>query len=71
MTIDEAIELLKDEKKAGVKSVILAWWNADMFGRQDDDAWADAADIVERKHDWSSTNDDIAMTLDIYTNDNK
>lgn len=67
MTIDEAIELLNAEKKAGVKSVILAWWNADMFDRADDDAWESDAAVVERKQDWSSTQEALQMTLDLYT----
>jgi len=69
MTIDEAIELLQAEKAAGTKSVILAWWNADMFSRQDDEAWEHAAEMVERKHDWSATQEDLAMTLDLYTSE--
>lgn len=69
MTIDEAISRLKAEKAAGVKSVIVAWWNADMFGRQDDEAWEHAAEMVERKHDWSSTHEDLQMTLDLFTNE--
>ena len=69
MTIDEAIKLLKAEKAAGVKSVIMAWWQADMFGRADDEAWEHAADMVERKHDWSATQEDLAMSLDLYTSE--
>jgi hypothetical protein len=69
MTIDEAIELLEAEKAAGVKSVIVAWWQADMFGRADDKSWEHAADIVERKHDWSSTHEGLAMSLDLYTSE--
>lgn len=69
MTIDEAIDLLKKEKKTGTKSVIIAWWSADMFGRTDDEAWENAADTVERKHDWSNTQEDLEMTLDLYTSE--
>jgi len=69
MTIDEAIENLKDAKKRGVKSVILAWWDALDFSRQDDEAWEHAAEMVERKHDWSSTHEDLQMTLDLYTSE--
>jgi len=69
MTVDEAIENLKAAKKSGTKSVILAWWNADMFGRQDDETWEHAADTVERKHDWSSTQESLQMTLDLYTSE--
>jgi hypothetical protein len=69
MTIDEAIELLKSEKAAGVKSVIVAWWTADMFDRTDDDAWDHDAALVERKQDWSSTQEALQMTLDLYTSE--
>jgi hypothetical protein len=69
MTIDEAIKNLQAEKRSGTKSVIIAWWNADMFNRPDDEAWEQAADVVERKHDWSSTHDDLAMALDMYTSE--
>lgn len=69
MTIDEAIENLKDAKRRGVKSVILAWWDALDFSRQDDEAWEHAAEMVERKHDWSSTHEDLQMTLDLYTSE--
>jgi hypothetical protein len=69
MTIDEAIARLNQEKKAGIKSVIVAWWDAGMFGRIDDEAWEHAAEVVERKHDWSSTHEDLQMTLDLYTSE--
>lgn len=69
MTIDEAIELLKNAKKRGVKSVILAWWEADQFEREDNEDWEQVADRIERKMDWSGTHDDLAMALDIYNNE--
>jgi len=69
MTIDEAIENLKAEKRSGSKSVIIAWWNSAMFGRKDDEAWEHAAEVVERKHDWSSTHEDLQTTLNLYTNE--
>lgn len=69
MTIDEAIENLKAEKRSGTKSVIIAWWNADMFDRADDDAWDHDAALVERKQDWSSTQEALQMTLDLYTSE--
>ena len=64
MTIDDAIELLQTAKKDGVKSVIAAWWYADQFGRKDDDKWADDAEFIDRKMDWSSTHDDLRARLD-------
>lgn len=69
MTIDEAIENLQAEKARGTKSIIIAWWDADAFGRQDDEAWEHAADIVEDKMDWSGAHDDLTMVLDLYTSE--
>jgi hypothetical protein len=69
MTIDEAIKNLEAAKRGGVKSIVLAWWSADMFEREDNDDWQYAASMVERKMDWSATHDAVAMTLDLYTGD--
>jgi hypothetical protein len=69
MTIEEAIENLEAARQRGVKSVILAYWEADQFQREDNEEWEHAAELVERKMDWSGTHDDLAMTLDLYTNE--
>jgi len=69
MTIDKAIENLKAAKKSGVKNIIAAWWFANQFQREDNDEWAHAAELVERKMDWSATHDALTMTLDLYTNE--
>lgn len=67
MTVDEAIKRLEAAKAAGVKSILVAWWEADAFDRVDDEAWEHAAELVERKFDWSGTHNDLAATLDMYT----
>ncbi len=67
MTVDEAIENLKAAKKRGVKNIVLAYWEADQFDREDDDVWANAADRIERKMDWSHTHEDISVLLELYT----
>ena len=69
MTIREAIENLEAAKKRGVKSVILAYWEADQFQREDNETWEHAAELVERKMDWSGTHDDLTMVLDLYTSE--
>ena len=70
MTIDEAIQNLKDAKKRGVKSIVLAWWDASMFDREDDDEWAADVEQIDDKFDWSSTQEDILMSLEaLATND--
>jgi hypothetical protein len=69
MTIDKAIELLQAEKAAGGKNIIAAWWLADQFQRADDEEWAHAAELIERKMDWSATHNDLQSMLDLYTNE--
>jgi len=69
VTINEAIDNLERAKKKGVKSVILAWWSADMFGRPDDADWERSSEIVEDKMDWSATHSDLTSVLDLYTGD--
>lgn len=63
MTIDEAIENLKAAKKGGTKSIVFAWWSADMFGREDDESWQHDAEIVEDKMDWSVAHENISWLL--------
>ena len=59
MTIDEAIEALKQAKKEGHKAAVFAWWFADMFDRVDDDQWLADTEYVEAQMDWSADHDVI------------
>lgn len=71
MTIDKAIELLQAEKAAGGKNIIAAWWLADQFDRQDDEAWAADVEQIDDKFDWSSTHGDILYCLESLLTDEK
>jgi len=64
MTIDEAIERLKEAKDEGVKNIILAFWDAEMFQTEDDAKWADKADDVEMTFDWSNTHSELQTYLE-------
>lgn len=63
MNIDDAIKNLKDAKKAGHKNIIMAWWEAECFGRNDDDSWASICEYIDDKMDWSNCHDDISETI--------
>jgi hypothetical protein len=69
MTIDDAIRNLESAKRGGTKSIIMAWWAADMFDREDNEDWEHAAEVVEDKMDWSATHSDLHHVLDLYTGD--
>ena len=58
MNIDEAIQMLKDEKKRGVRNIVIAHWTAEAFDRQDDAAWAVITDRV-MDLDWSMIGDSV------------
>lgn len=59
MSIDEAIKCLRQAKSRGVKNIVFAFWEADMFDCKDDGAWADACDKADDGFDWSHTHDDL------------
>lgn len=56
MHIDDAIGLLKAEKKRGVRHIILSHWTADQFGRTDNKIWGYISDAV-MDADWGHIND--------------
>lgn len=63
MPIEEAIQILTDAQKLGVKHIVFAFWEADSFDRRDDAQWAaDAAHVMEEM-DWSSTHDRLRHLL--------
>jgi hypothetical protein len=64
MEIQQAIRCLQQAKKRGARNVILAFWEADMFGRVDGEAWASACEHVDSQMDWSRTHDDIASVIE-------
>lgn len=57
MKIETAIEMLQQAQKQGVKSIVLAYWEADMFERQDDESWEVDSEYVESEMDWGMTHE--------------
>lgn len=64
MKIDDAIKSLMEVKKRGVKNIIFAHWEADLFDKQDDKDWEWLCNFIDDKMDWSSTFDTIEATMD-------
>lgn len=65
MKITEAIRILNEAKDQGAKHIVFAFWEAEMFERPDDDAWAEDAEHAEDNIDWSYTHDKISAQLRI------
>lgn len=64
MKIDDAIKSLMEVKKRGVKNIIFAHWEADLFDKEDDKDWEWLCNFIDDKMDWSSTFDTIEATMD-------
>ena len=64
MKIDDAIKSLMEVKKRGVKNIIFAHWEADLFDKVDDKDWEWLCNFIDDKMDWSSTFDSIEATMD-------
>lgn len=64
MKIEDAIEMLQQAQKRGVKSIVLAFWEAEAFGLKDDDEWEATAEYVEDQMDWSYTHDDLSDLIE-------
>lgn len=59
MKIKQAIKELQELEKQGVKNIILAFWEAEDFDREDDKSWAEDVEIVDESLDWSATHEDL------------
>lgn len=64
MKIDDAIKSLIEIKNRGVKNIIFAHWEADLFDKEDDKDWEWLCNFIDDKMDWSSTFDTIEATMD-------
>lgn len=67
MKIDDAIKSLIEVKKRGVKNIIFAHWEADLFDKQDDKDWETICEHIDSNMDWSSTFDSISQSMDLMT----
>jgi|APGre2960657404_1045060.scaffolds.fasta_scaffold06399_12 hypothetical protein len=63
MSIDDAIRHLQQERKTGIKHVVMAYWCPEMFGMEEGPEWAAAAEIGD-DIDWSNTHDQIKSKID-------
>jgi hypothetical protein len=59
MKIKQAIKELQELEKAGVKNIILAFWEAEGFDREDDNDWAEDVEIVDDSFDWSNAHEEL------------
>jgi hypothetical protein len=59
MKIEEAIAQLIEEKANGTQSIVLAYWKADLFCREDDEGWHSDTELLESETDWSRVHDQM------------
>lgn len=59
MHIDDAIADLKQAKANGAKHIVFVFWESDAFNAPDDKKWAEFCDWVDRRMDWSGTQESL------------
>jgi hypothetical protein len=64
MKIEKAIEMLQEAQKSGTKSIVLAYWEAEMFDRKDDESWEAESEWIENDMDWSRAHDQMCDLLE-------
>jgi hypothetical protein len=64
MTIDQAIAQLQHAKDDGIRTVFLAWWDADFFDCTEDGDWDQVVDHLESEFDWSIVNNELERSID-------
>lgn len=65
MKIDDAIKALTDIKNRGVKNIIFAHWECDLFDKEDNKEWEDICECIDAHMDWSNTFDAIMATISV------
>jgi hypothetical protein len=64
MKIKQAIKELQELEKAGVKNIILAFWGAEDFDREDDKDWAEDVELVDDSFDWSNAHEELNIYIE-------
>jgi hypothetical protein len=64
MKIKQAIKQLQELEKAGVKNIILAFWGAEDFDREDDKDWAEDVELVDDSFDWSNAHEELNIYIE-------
>lgn len=59
MKIKQAIKELQNLEKEGVKNIILAFWEAEDFDRDDDKDWVEDVELVDDSFDWSNAHEEL------------
>jgi len=65
MKIEKAIEMLQEAQKSGTKSIVLAYWEAEMFDRKDDESWEAESEWIENDMDWSRAHDQMSDLMEL------
>jgi len=65
MKIDDAIKALIEVKNRGVKNIIFAHWEADLFDEKDDKDWEVICEHIDKEMDWSNTFDSISREMEL------
>ena len=59
--IEDISQLISESSEE--ESVIIAWWERDMWAEMPDDVWEYVCHYMNEKYDWSSVSKDISQLI--------
>jgi len=61
--INLSIKQRRFNESSGEESVIIAWWERDMWADMPDDVWEHVSQYMNETYDWSNVTDDISQLI--------
>ena len=59
--IEDISQLISESSEE--ESVIIAWWERDVWAEMPDDVWEHVCWYMNEKYDWSNVTDDISQLI--------
>ena len=59
--IEDISQLISESSEE--ESVIIAWWERDVWAEMPDDVWEHVSQYMNEKYDWSNVTDDISQLI--------
>ena len=59
--IEDISQLISESSEE--ESVIIAWWERDVWAEMPDDVWEHISQYMNEKYDWSNVTDDISQLI--------
>ena len=59
----QIVEHFNEVDRSNEESVIIAWWERDVWAEMPDDVWEHVSQYMNETYDWSNVTDDISQLI--------